>query len=28
LIIYIPGVKSSCVGCEQDMELEDALEYI
>jgi hypothetical protein len=23
---FIPGVKSSCVGCEQNMELDDALE--
>jgi hypothetical protein len=22
----LPGVKSSCVGCEQNMELDDALE--
>jgi hypothetical protein len=24
----LPGVKSSCVGCEEDMELDDALEHM
>lgn len=24
----LPGVKSSCAGCEEDMELDDALEHV